>query len=338
MASACSLSPLADRFGRRITYVRVSVTDRCDLRCVYCMPERMHFLPKADVLTLEEIDRLCAAFVRNGVRKIRITGGEPLVRRGVLDLVQNLSRHLKSGAIDELTLTTNGTRLAEFADALAAAGIRRVNISLDTLDPETFKRIARDDRLDAVLAGIAAARVAGLKVKINTVALKHDNAGEIPRLIEWAHGEGMDLTLIEVMPLGETGEARTDQHVALPEIRRQLERRWTLVDIPDRTGGPARYVRVAETGGRLGFITPLSDNFCASCNRVRLTATGQLYMCLGHEDHVDLRTPLRAGASEDDLDAIYAAALGRKPKGHEFSIEPQPAERTLRRHMSVTGG
>jgi GTP 3',8-cyclase len=338
MASACPLSPLADRFGRRITYVRVSVTDRCDLRCVYCMPERMHFLPKADVLTLEEIDRLCAVFVRNGVRKIRLTGGEPLVRRGVLDLINNLSRHLKSGDIDELTLTTNGTRLAEFADALATAGMRRVNISLDTLDRETFTRIARDNRLDAVLEGIAAARAAGLSVKINTVALKHDNAAEIPHLIEWAHGHGMDLTLIEVMPLGETGEARTDQHVPLPEIRRALERRWALVELPDRTGGPARYVRVTETGGRLGFITPLSDNFCASCNRVRLTATGQLYMCLGHEDHVDLRAPLRAGASEDDLDAVYAAALGRKPKAHEFSIPPRSRAPTLRRHMSVTGG
>jgi cyclic pyranopterin phosphate synthase len=302
------------------------------------MPERMQFLPKANVLTLEEIDRLCACFVRNGVRKIRLTGGEPLVRRGVLDLVNGLARHLKSGAIDELTLTTNGTRLAEFAGPLAAAGVRRVNISLDTLDRSTFQRIARDDRLDAVLDGIAAARAAGLRVKINTVALRYDNSAEIPRLIEWAHGQGMDLTLIEVMPLGETGEARTDQYVPLPDIRSALERRWTLTDLPDRTGGPARYVRVEQTGGRLGFITPLTNNFCASCNRVRLTATGQLYLCLGHEEHVDFRTPMRDGASDVDLDAIYAQALGRKPSAHDFAIPPRAVEPTLRRHMSVTGG
>jgi cyclic pyranopterin phosphate synthase len=302
------------------------------------MPERMQFLPKAGVLTLEEIDRLCACFVRNGVRKLRLTGGEPLVRRGVLELINGLARHVKSGAIDELTLTTNGTRLAEFAGPLAAAGVRRVNVSLDTLDRATFQRIARDDRLDAVLEGIEAARAAGLSVKINTVALKYDNAAEIPRLIQWAHAQGMDLTLIEVMPLGETGEARTDQYVPLPSIRGVLERHWTLTDLPDRTGGPARYVRVEETGGRLGFITPLTNNFCASCNRVRLTATGQLYLCLGHEEHVDFRTPMREGASDVDLDAIYARALGLKPSAHDFSIPPRAAQPTLRRHMSVTGG
>ena len=329
---------LADPFGRRITYVRVSVTDRCDLRCIYCMPERMQFLPKAEVLTLEEIDRLCASFVRNGVRKLRLTGGEPLVRRGFLDLVRGLARHLRSGALDELTLTTNATRLAEFAEDLARAGVRRVNVSLDTLDRETFARIARQDRLAVVLDGIKAAREAGLKVKINTVALKHDNSAELPSLIAWAHGLGMDLTLIEIMPLGEVGEDRLDQFLPLTQVRRQLESFWSLTPLPDNSGGPSRYVRVAETGGRLGFITPLSHNFCADCNRVRMTATGRLYLCLGQDDHFDLREPLRAGASDDELDAHFAAALARKPKAHDFIIVAPNAPPAQARHMSMTGG
>lgn len=334
----CAMSALADLYGRRITYLRVSVTDRCDLRCVYCMPEHMTFLPKAEVLTLEELDTLIAGFVRNGVRKVRLTGGEPLVRRGMIELVLSVARHLSAGTLDELTLTTNGTRLAEFAGALAGAGVRRVNVSLDTLDRDAFTRIARSDRLAAVLDGIEAARAAGLRVKINTVALKHDNLHDIPDIIEWAHSLGMDLTLIEVMPLGETGEARLDQHVPLTIVRSALERRWSLRDLPDFTGGPARYVRVTETGGRLGFITPLSQNFCASCNRVRLTATGQLYLCLGQEDRVDLRTPLRAGATNEELDAILRAAIRKKPEGHEFDLAPRGALERLARHMSITGG
>ncbi|MGB8631870.1 MAG: GTP 3',8-cyclase MoaA, partial [Xanthobacteraceae bacterium] len=285
---------MIDPFGRAITYLRVSVTDRCDFRCVYCMAENMSFLPKAEILTLEEVDRLCSAFVARGVRKLRLTGGEPLVRRGIMTLVNSLSRHLRSGALDELTLTTNGSQLEKYARDLAAAGIRRINVSLDTLDAEKFHAITRWGALDRVLAGIDAASAAGLKIKINTVALKHVNDDEFPRLIEWAHGHGMDLTLIEVMPLGEVGEGRLDQYLPLSLVRARLSERYRLIDLDDRTGGPARYVRVAETGGRLGFITPLTHNFCESCNRVRVTCTGTLYMCLGQEDAADLRKPLRA--------------------------------------------
>jgi cyclic pyranopterin phosphate synthase len=329
-------APLIDGFGRTVTYLRVSVTDRCDLRCVYCMAEHMTFLPKAEVLTLEELDRIASAFVALGTRKLRLTGGEPLVRKGMMDLVRGLGRHLESGALDELTLTTNGTRLSEFAGDLAAAGVRRVNVSLDTLRPELFRRLTRGGDLAKVLAGIKAAQAAGLSVKINAVALKDDNAAEIPDLITWAHGEGCDLTLIETMPLGEVEADRTDQYLSLRQVRAELESFWTLEDLPLSTGGPARYVRVAETGGRLGFITPLSHNFCEACNRVRLTCTGTLHTCLGQEDATDLRAVLRAGASDADLTAAIRAAIAGKPKGHDFEIaRRKPA---VARHMSTTGG
>ncbi|MEZ5995607.1 MAG: GTP 3',8-cyclase MoaA [Hyphomonadaceae bacterium] len=330
------MTALLDPLGRRISYLRVSVTDRCDLRCTYCMSSRMRFLPKAELLSFEELDRLCAAFIRGGVRKLRLTGGEPLVRRGFMDFVRVLSRHLAAGALDELTLTTNGAHLADHASALAAAGVRRINVSLDTLDRAVFERIARRDCLEQVLEGIAAAKAAGLKVKINTVALKRDNARELPALIQWAHAQGFDITLIETMPMGEIDEDRTNQFLSLADVRQELESYWTLRDVADSTGGPSRYVRVAETSGRLGFITPLSHNFCAACNRVRLTCTGTLFMCLGQNDCVDFRAPLRAGASDDDLDKLIAAAIAQKPDAHAFKIEnPAPA---VERHMSVTGG
>jgi cyclic pyranopterin phosphate synthase len=328
---------LADGFGRTVTYLRLSVTDRCDLRCVYCMAEHMTFLPKAEVLTLEELDRIASAFVGLGVRKLRITGGEPLVRKGVMGLFSSLSRHLASGALDELTLTTNGTRLAEFARPLAELGVRRVNVSVDTLKPELFRRLTRGGDLGKVMAGVEAARAAGLKVKINAVALKGDNAAEIPDLIRWAHGQGFDMTLIETMPMGEVEVDRTDEFVSLAEVRRELESFWTLTDIPLSTGGPARYVTVAETGGRLGFITPLSHNFCESCNRVRLTCTGTLHTCLGREDASDLRAVLRAGGSDDDLVAAIRLAVDAKPKGHDFRIG-RAAAPAVARHMSTTGG
>jgi cyclic pyranopterin phosphate synthase len=329
---------LIDHFGRRVDYVRVSLTDRCNLRCVYCMAENMEFLPKADLLTLEELDRLCTAFVRRGVRRLRLTGGEPLMRRGVMDLVRGLSRHLQNGALDELTLTTNGVRLREFAAGLAKAGVRRVNVSLDSLDRSTFARIARGDVLPQVLDGISAALDAGLRVKINTVALKRDNAAELPALIQWAHRGGMDLTLIEAMPLGAIGEDRTDQFLSLASVRRELSAYWTLTDLPERSGGPARYVRVAETGGKLGFITPLSHNFCESCNRVRVTCTGTLYMCLGQDAAVDLREPLRLSADNGLLDAAIDRALDAKPKSHDFLVPVRGAVPAVARHMSVTGG
>jgi cyclic pyranopterin phosphate synthase len=329
---------LVDPFGRAITYLRVSVTDRCDFRCVYCMAENMSFLPKAEVLSLEELDRLCTAFVARGVRKLRLTGGEPLVRRGIMTLVTSLSRHLRSGALDELTLTTNGSQLAKYADALATAGVRRLNVSLDTLDPEKFRAVTRWGSLDQVMAGIDAAQAAGLKVKINAVALKGVNDDELPGLIEWAHGRDMDLTLIEVMPLGEIGEGRLDQYLPLSLVRARLAEKFTLNDIDYRTGGPARYVRVAETGGKLGFITPLTHNFCESCNRVRVTCTGTLYMCLGQEDAADLRRPLRASEGNELLFAAIDEAIGRKPKGHDFIIDRRHRRPALARHMSVTGG
>jgi cyclic pyranopterin phosphate synthase len=333
---ARSRPPLVDRFGRAITYLRVSVTDRCDFRCVYCMSEHMTFLPKAELLTLEELDRLCSAFIARGVRKLRLTGGEPLVRRGIMTLFSALSRHLAAGDLDELTLTTNGSQLTKYADELKACGVRRINVSLDTLDAEKFRAITRWGSLDQVLGGIQAGQAAGLKIKINTVALKGVNDDEFPRLIEWAHGRGMDLTLIEVMPLGEIG--RLDQYLPLSIVRARLAERLTLEDLDYRTGGPARYVRVAETGGRLGFITPLTHNFCESCNRVRVTCTGTLYMCLGQEDAADLRKPLRASEGDDLLHAAIDEAISRKPKGHDFIIDRRHQRPALARHMSVTGG
>jgi GTP 3',8-cyclase len=330
--------PLVDPFARAITYLRVSVTDRCDFRCVYCMAENMAFLPKADLLTLEELDRLCTAFVRKGVRKLRLTGGEPLVRRGIMTLVASLSRHLASGALDELTLTTNGSQLSKYAAELKANGVERINVSLDTLDPDKFRAITRWGEVEKVRAGIDAALAAGLRVKINTVALKDVNEDEIAGLIEWAHGQGMDLTVIEVMPLGDVGAARLDQYLPLSIVRARLAERYTLEDLDYRTGGPARYVRVRETGGRLGFITPMTHNFCESCNRVRITCTGTLYMCLGQEAAADLRAPLRASEANDLIDAAIDEAISRKPKGHDFVIDRRHKRPSLARHMSVTGG
>jgi len=330
---------MIDPFGRSITYLRVSVTDRCDFRCVYCMAEDMTFLPKADVLSLEELERLCSAFVRRGVRKLRLTGGEPLVRKNVMSLFRGLGRHLDSGALDELTLTTNGSQLEKYAADLAAIGVRRVNVSMDTLDPVKFRELTRWGDLDQVLRGLDAAQRAGLAVKINAVALRGVNDAEFPDLIRWSHGRGMDLVLIEVMPMGEIGgEARLEQYLPLSLARQQLARDFTLAETDYRTGGPARYFRVAETGGRLGFITPLTHNFCESCNRVRLTCTGTLYMCLGQEDAADLRAPLRASESDDQLDAAITAAIARKPKGHDFVIDRRSQGPAVPRHMSVTGG
>ncbi len=337
VARRAAPAPLIDPFQRAITYLRISVTDRCDLRCIYCMSEEMSFLPKRDLLTLEELDRLCGVFIDRGVRKLRITGGEPLVRRDVMHLFRRLSRHLDSGALEELTLTTNGTRLALFADELASLGVKRVNVSLDTLDPEKFRAITRRGDLSVVLDGIRAAREAGIKVKINAVALAGVNEHEIADMIAWAHGEQMDMTLIEVMPLGEIEGDRTEQFLPLSVARARLEQRYTLTPLPDRTGGPARYVRVEETGGRLGFITPLTHNFCESCNRVRLTCTGKLYMCLGQEDAADLRAALRASPDDALVTQAVIDAIARKPKGHDFVIERARAA-AVPRHMSVTGG
>jgi cyclic pyranopterin phosphate synthase len=330
--------PMTDPFGRTISYLRVSVTDRCDLRCFYCMSEDMTFLPKADLLTLEELDRLCTAFIAKGVRKLRLTGGEPLVRRNVMSLVRSLSRHLASGALNELTLTTNGSQLARFADELKDCGVRRINVSLDTLDAAKFRAITRWGDLDKVMAGIEAARAAGLAVKINAVALKGLNEEEIPSLMQWAHGEGMGLTLIEVMPMGDIGAGRIDQYVPLSLVRARLSKQYTLTDLDESTGGPARYVRVDETGGKLGFITPMTHNFCESCNRVRITCTGTLHTCLGHEDASDLRKPLRASADNELLSATIDRAIGLKPKGHDFIIDRRHNRPSVNRHMSVTGG
>jgi GTP 3',8-cyclase len=329
---------MIDPFGRAISYLRVSVTDRCDFRCTYCMAEDMTFLPKKDLLTLEELDRLCTVFIEKGVRRLRLTGGEPLVRKNVMHLIQQLSRLLKSGALEELTLTTNGSQLSRFASELADCGVRRINVSLDTLDPDKFRQITRWGDLGRVLQGIEAAQAAGLKIKINAVALKDFNDREIPGLMRWAHGRGMDLTVIETMPMGEIDVDRTDQYLPLSKLRADLEREFSLADIPYRTGGPARYVEVAETGGRLGFITPLTHNFCESCNRVRLTCTGTLYMCLGQEDAADLRAPLRASEGNELLSAAIDEAIGRKPKGHDFVIDRRTSRPAVSRHMSVTGG
>ncbi len=329
---------LVDPYARAITYLRVSVTDRCDFRCVYCMAENMTFLPKADLLSLEELDRLCSAFIDKGVRKLRLTGGEPLVRRGIMTLVGSLSSHLKTGALDELTVTTNGSQLPKYAAELAAHGVKRINVSLDTLDPDKFRAVTRWGEIDKVLAGIDAALAAGLQIKINAVALKGVNEDELGDLVEWAHGRGMDLTIIEVMPLGDVGEGRLDQYLPLSMVRARLSERYSLDEIDYRTGGPARYVRVAETGGRLGFITPLTHNFCESCNRVRITCTGTLYMCLGQDDAADLRTPLRASEGNDLLNAAIDEAIARKPKGHDFIIDRRHQRPALARHMNVTGG
>jgi cyclic pyranopterin phosphate synthase len=330
---------LVDGFGRVVDYVRISVTDRCDLRCVYCMAERQVFLPKAEVLSLEELDRLASSFVALGVRRLRLTGGEPLVRRDVMQLVARLSRHLASGALDELTLTTNGTHLAQHAAELARLGVRRINVSLDSLDPDLFRRVTRGGDLEQVLTGLTAAREVGLKIKINTVALKHDNAGELPAMIAWAHGLGMDLSLIETMPLGEIEQDRTEQYLSLAEVRADLERRWTLAPLSERTGGPSRYVRVEQTGGKLGFITPLSHNFCAACNRVRVTCTGTLFLCLGREESADLRAVLRSHPGDDaPVRAAILDAMTRKPERHAFQIDAFGAPPAVSRPMSMTGG
>jgi cyclic pyranopterin phosphate synthase len=329
---------MIDPFGRTISYLRVSVTDRCDFRCTYCMAENMTFLPKKDLLSLEELDRLCSVFIQKGVKKLRLTGGEPLVRKNIMHLVRELSRHLESGALEELTLTTNGSQLSRFAAELADCGVKRINVSLDTLDPAKFHQITRWGQLEKVMQGIDAAQAAGLKVKLNAVALKNFNDTELPDMLRWAHGRGMDLTVIETMPMGEIEEDRTDQYLPLSLLRASLERQFTLTDIAYKTGGPARYVEVAETGGRLGFITPMTHNFCESCNRVRLTCTGTLYMCLGQEDAADLRAPLRASEGNELLSAAIDEAIGRKPKGHDFVIDRRTNRPSVSRHMSVTGG
>ena len=331
-------APLIDPFARAIRYLRVSVTDRCDFRCSYCMAEHMTFLPKADLLTLEELDRLCSAFVGLGVEKLRITGGEPLVRKGIMTFFRAMSRHLDSGALKELTLTTNGSQLARFAPELADCGVRRINVSLDTLDPAKFAEITRWGRLPQVLEGIRAATAAGLRVKINAVALKGFNEDELFPLVDWCASEGHDLTFIEVMPMGEMEGDRLDQYWPLSDLRARLAERFTLTDLAERTGGPARYVRLEETGQKIGFITPLSHNFCESCNRVRLTCTGELYMCLGQEDRADLRAVLRASDDPATLDAAIRAAIARKPKGHDFDYSRQKVEGQMPRHMSHTGG
>ena len=332
-------APLIDPFARTIDYLRVSVTDRCDFRCVYCMSENMTFLPKKELLTLEELDRMCSAFIRMGVKKLRITGGEPLVRRGIMTFFEAMSRHLKSGALDELTLTTNGSQLEKYAQQLADFGVRRVNVSLDTLDADKFARVTRWGRLPQVLRGIEAAQAAGLRVKLNAVALKDFNEDELFTLADWCAARDIDLTFIEVMPMGDLGsEDRIGQYWSLKDLRAQLEARGTLTDLPDRTGGPARYVRVDDTGQKIGFITPLSHNFCESCNRVRITCTGEIYTCLGQEGHSDLRGPLRSSENHSVLETAIRAAIGLKPKGHDFDYSRQQIDGQVSRHMSHTGG
>lgn len=329
---------MIDPFGREITYLRVSVTDRCDFRCFYCMAEEMTFLPRQDVLSLEELDRMISVFIGLGVRKVRLTGGEPLVRKNILSLVRGLCRYKESGLLDEVTLTTNGSQLDKHAAGLAAAGVERVNVSLDSLDSETFKTITRGGRLKQVLDGIEAAKEAGLKIKINAVALRDINDGEFEALTRWCGDQGFDLTFIETMPLGDIGQKRTEHYLPLTQVREKLSRVFTLTDIGDNTGGPSRYVRVAETGRRIGFITPLTNNFCAACNRMRLTCTGALFMCLGHGDQADLRTPLRAGEGDEALILAIEEALSRKPKAHDFVIAPGATNGVSQRHMNVTGG
>ncbi|HSE77948.1 MAG TPA: GTP 3',8-cyclase MoaA [Alphaproteobacteria bacterium] len=331
-------APLIDPYQRRISYLRVSVTDRCDFRCVYCMAEDMAFLPKAEILTLEELDRLCSSFVRMGVRKLRLTGGEPLVRRNIMWLFKRLGRHLASGDLAELTVTTNGSQLGRYAGELAEAGVRRINVSLDTLDPAKFTAITRWGRLDQVLSGCEAASAVGLTIKINAVALKGVNEDELEHMVAWCGDKGYDLTIIEVMPMGDIGPDRLDQYLPLSLVRARLAKRWTLEESDYRTGGPARYVTVKETGRKLGFITPLTHNFCESCNRVRLTCTGTLYMCLGQNDDADLRSALRASPDDALLEAAVREAISRKPKGHDFVIDRRHRGPAVARHMSVTGG
>ncbi len=339
MTAPAETAPLIDPFLRAITYLRVSVTDRCDLRCVYCMSENMQFLPRKDLLSLEELERMCGAFVDLGVRKLRITGGEPLVRRNIMSFFERMGERVADGWLDELTLTTNATQLRRFAGPLREAGVRRVNVSLDTLDEQRFREITRRGSFAQVLDGIDAAQEAGLHVKINAVALKGVNDDELASMTRWCHARGMDITFIEVMPMGDIGnENRLDQYYPLSQVREDLGREMTLTDIPLRTGGPARYVRAEETGGRIGFITPLTHNFCESCNRVRLTCTGQLYMCLGQDDDADLRAVMRAGADDETLKAAIREAITRKPKGHDFDYSRQVVGGEVRRHMSVTGG
>lgn len=329
---------LKDPFEREITYLRLSVTDRCDLRCTYCMSEKMTFLPRKELLSIEELEAVCAVFIARGVRKIRLTGGEPLVRKNIMQLVKKLSMHLKRGKLDEITLTTNGTQLVRYAKSLKSCGVERINVSLDSLDPDVFSKLTRRQVLPQVLAGIDAALDAGLKVKINTVALKGVNEFEIPKLMEWAHSRTMDMTLIEVMPMGEIEEDRIDQYLPLSVIRDRLELSHTLMDTPIQTGGPARYVRVRETGGILGFITPLTNNFCAGCNRLRMTCTGKIYMCLGHSDHIDLRAAIRGPNATSDVFAALDEAMLKKPERHNFEITQRGTAPAVSRHMSVTGG
>ena len=332
------MTDMIDPFGRAVNYLRISVTDRCDFRCVYCMSEDMNFLPKKEVLSLEELDRLCSAFIRKGVKQLRLTGGEPLVRRNIMSFMHAMRRHLDSGALEDLTLTTNGSQLSRFAHELVDCGVKRINVSLDTLDPEKFKQVTRWGNLNKVLAGLKAATNAGLQVKINTVALKNFNDIEIDDILKWCGDQGYDLTLIETMPMGEIAGDRNDQYLPLSQVRQDLGERWTLTEIDYRTGGPARYVRVEETDAKLGMITPMTHNFCESCNRVRLTCTGTLYMCLGQDDAADLRAPLRASESDVLLENAIDEAIGRKPKGHDFIIDRDTKTPSQSRHMSVTGG
>ena len=329
---------MQDTFGRTITYLRVSVTDRCDFRCFYCMPESMTFLPRQDLLSLEELDQVCTRFVERGVSKLRLTGGEPLMRRGIMDFIKRFARHLESGALNELTLTTNGSQLGKHAQDLKAAGIERINVSLDTLDAEKFATVTRNGKLDQVLAGIDAARRAGLKIKINTVALKGVNDGELDAMVAWCGERGFDLTLIETMPLGDIGGERADHYLSLEDVRKRLGESWTLTPSPHATGGPSKYMDITETGQRIGFITPLSDHFCDTCNRMRLTCTGTLYMCLGQDSSVNLRDALREDPTGQALDQAMDKALTLKPKGHDFVIAPGQDGPALKRHMSVTGG
>ncbi|MBB3949534.1 GTP 3',8-cyclase MoaA [Aureimonas jatrophae] len=331
-------APIIDPFGRAISYLRISVTDRCDFRCTYCMSETMQFLPKRDLLTLEELDRIASAFIERGVRRLRLTGGEPLVRRDLMQLVRSLSRHLATGRLGELTMTTNGSQLVRYASELADCGVKRLNVSLDTLDPEKFRAITRRGDLARVLEGIEAARRAGILIKINAVALKGFNEFELADMVAWAHGEGHEMTVIETMPMGEIDEDRTDRYLPLDLVRARLAERWTLRESAHRTGGPARYVTIAETGGRLGFITPMTHNFCESCNRVRLTCTGTLYMCLGQEDAADLRAVVRGSEGDEALHRAIDSAIARKPKGHDFVIDRATRRPSVSRHMSVTGG
>ncbi|MDC1531627.1 GTP 3',8-cyclase MoaA [Amylibacter sp.] len=334
-----NIPKLIDPFNRTITYLRVSVTDRCDFRCVYCMSENMNFLPKADLLTLEELDKMCTAFISQGVEKLRITGGEPLVRRNIMEFFSSISRHLKTGALKELTLTTNGSQLHRFAEQLAEIGIRRINVSLDTLNEEKFSQITRWGRLVQVLNGIDAALAAGIKIKINTVALKDFNEDELEEIVKWCANRKMDLTFIEVMPMGDIGnENRLNQYWPLSDLRKRLTKTWTLKDTDEQTGGPARYVRVNETGQKIGFITPMTHNFCESCNRVRLTCTGELFQCLGQEDQVDLRKVLRKNSEIEPLIKAIHNAISKKPKGHDFDYSRQSISGQMSRHMSHTGG